>query len=479
MRWRRRSNEFNLASASRGAEIHRFEGRLFVTTRMGVTWGARVPEDASAEDLGRSVLDAMAHTQRDKGSALVVGLDELDRRQQLEAQGLERFCREVVGVGASEYRPEIRADVFETDGEIWIRPSTRGLDDDRKVVLPAGTDAEVLGETVLRVIEAEEPQWPAAFQAFVFTVAGGRLIVQPVREIHVTGPMVLLDGPGGLGAAIRVTLEESGKHDPSALEYKAALRAVGVTEADLAGGAGVSIVRNTQGQIILSALRPDPPGWVDAGLPTVTVEDEETVADAVLDLLTQVATRHRQPGRETGAAFGHKTAWLAVRGASAEAVVAAIGLQETRPIGWEQGVEESYRSTEGGIFVSPETSGWVIAVGVGWFANPPDAASLSRALDAEVQYFATHRVSEAHSWEVARDGVSVRRVFYAGDQGEAESVGEPTEAERQLGLAEVSFESDVDEDNVLEVAAAWSLDPRELDTTPTSAATGTFGERRS
>lgn len=344
MRLRRRSSEFDSAQDHRGAEVHRFEERLFVLTRLSTTWGARVPDDASAEELGAIVLDAMARTQRTQSPSLVVGLDELHRERAREQRELERFCRDVAGVDPAHYSPEISVDVYESGNEIWIRPRTCGLDDERKVVLPADAAAAAIGETVLQVVKAEQPRWSALQRASVYTVGGGRLIIQPVRQTYVTGPMIVLDGSEGLGDAIATTLQESGNDDPSALDYEAALRAVGATWADLAGGAGVDVVRNTRGEIVLTA---------------------------------------------------------------------------------------------------------------------------------------THRVSEAHSWELARDGVLLRRVVFAGDQGEALSEGEPTDVERRLGLEDVTFDSDVDEDTVMDIAAAWSLDPRLLDTTPTSAPTGTFGERRS
>jgi hypothetical protein len=95
---------------------------------------------------------------------------------------------------------------------------------------------------------------------------------------------------------------------------------------------------------------------------------------------------------------------------------------------------------------------------------------LSAALHTEVQYFATHRVTELHRWQRAVDGALVRAFGYVGQTGEVTSWrGEPDPAEREAGLPAV-LDPDttvlVGENDVLRVAGAWSIDPSTLSGRP-------------
>lgn len=191
------------------------------------------------------------------------------------------------------------------------------------------------------------------------------------------------------------------------------------------------------------------------------------------------------PSAGTAVAFGYQCGWLAIRGASPDRVIAALALDEVRPSGWPDGIAAAY---EGGVFVSPPADGWVLVVSTAL----PDAGddehadeitplvtALSRDLDATVQYFGTHRVVEYHAWAWAERGALVRAYAYAGEQGvTALDVGPPTPAEQALELRlfderspeaadDAYWERDdlryPDEDLVLAIAAAWSLDPKILD----------------
>jgi hypothetical protein len=180
------------------------------------------------------------------------------------------------------------------------------------------------------------------------------------------------------------------------------------------------------------------------------------------------------PATADGPSFGPKIAWLAVRDGSPERVADAIGLSARRPLAWPDGVRAAY---EEGVFVAPAGEGWVVAAGVGWLGAEPDVAALSARLGAEVQYFATHRVVEAHAWERAVDGRLVRRVRFSGETGELAREGEATAIEIEIGLAASADEAaeHVDEDTVMRVAGQWSVDPRAFGGAATAAATGLHG----
>lgn len=169
----------------------------------------------------------------------------------------------------------------------------------------------------------------------------------------------------------------------------------------------------------------------------------------------------------TGEGFGYKTGWYAVRTGDMHVVADVLGLTARRSVQWSEGVALSYRS---GVFITPPVGNWVLAVGVDLAKRECDAESLSGVLATEVQYFATHRGSEAHEWHLADNGRLARVIRYAADAGIYRQVGEPTEGEVGLGfglasLTEESALEPISEDTVMQVAGAWSVNPQHLPVT--------------
>jgi hypothetical protein len=207
--------------------------------------------------------------------------------------------------------------------------------------------------------------------------------------------------------------------------------------------------------------------------------------------------------------FGFKQAWLAIRVSSPAAgtagtgdaagtadaaaaagsadpsvgeVLSALGARDLGEVDWAQGIDLAYL-TDDRLAVTPPLVGvggstWILVAGRAFFgeAAAPDVAALSGRLGTEVQFFATHRVVEAHFWERAADGSLVRSFRYVGETGEVRSwYGKPDATELAIGLPPdyaLDAEPDdqvnilVDELDVLSVAAAWSLDPSQLDGRP-------------
>ena len=175
--------------------------------------------------------------------------------------------------------------------------------------------------------------------------------------------------------------------------------------------------------------------------------------------------------------FGGKQAWLAVRreddrAGVAEAVLAALGLRDLGDVPWRDGIDLAHL-TDDRLAVTPPLAGardeqWVLATGR-WLLRPGttvDVVGLSAALGTEVQFFATHRVTELHRWQRAATGALVRAFGYVGQTGEVTSWhGDPDPAERDAGLpAELDEDTTVlvGEKDVLRVAEAWSIDPTTL-----------------
>ncbi|MBM2623661.1 hypothetical protein JIG36_50055 [Actinoplanes sp. LDG1-06] len=174
--------------------------------------------------------------------------------------------------------------------------------------------------------------------------------------------------------------------------------------------------------------------------------------------------------------FGGKQAWLAVRADgrddAAASVITALGLRDLGEVPWRDGIDLAHL-TDDRVAVTPPLPGardqlWVLATGR-WLmrpGTPVDVIGLSAGLGTEVQFFATHRVTELHRWQRAAEGELVRAFGYVGQTGEVTSWhGEPDPAERDAGLPGVLNDETtvlVGEKDVLAVAGAWSIDPTTL-----------------
>ena len=170
--------------------------------------------------------------------------------------------------------------------------------------------------------------------------------------------------------------------------------------------------------------------------------------------------------------FGSKQAWLAVEGDDPAAVVAALGLRDLGTVPGREGMDLAYL-TDDRVAVTPPLPGardtdWILVTGRRLLlpAAHVDVIGLSAALGTEVQFFATHRVTELHRWQRAVKGELIRAFGYVGQSGEVTSWhGDPGPAERAAGLpAELDEDTTVlvGEPDVLKVADAWSIDPTTL-----------------
>jgi hypothetical protein len=180
--------------------------------------------------------------------------------------------------------------------------------------------------------------------------------------------------------------------------------------------------------------------------------------------------------KDVMAGFGGKQAWLAVRDGDPATVLKALGLRDLGAVRWRDGIDLAHL-TDDRIAVTPPLPGaggalWVLAVGR-WLLRPgtvTDVTALSKELHTEVQFFATHRVTELHRWQRSIGGEPVRSFGYVGQTGEVTSwLGDPDPAELGAGLpAELGEETTVlvAEQDVLKVATAWSIDPTRLDGRP-------------
>ena len=175
--------------------------------------------------------------------------------------------------------------------------------------------------------------------------------------------------------------------------------------------------------------------------------------------------------------FGYKMWWLAFRCENPDMVVARLGLKKTKKCSWKTGIEAAYN---GEVFVTPSINGWILAAGMAMPDDPTKFRTIIESLSKgfpDVQFFVTHRVVEYHAWARVLDGKLVRHYAFVGDQGKTVcDFGELTREEKALGLVFNDMKSPNEQD-VMKLAGAWSLDPSLLDQMNLGKSTGLLGSR--
>lgn len=221
--------------------------------------------------------------------------------------------------------------------------------------------------------------------------------------------------------------------------------------------------------------------------------------------------------------FAYKINWFAVRAPDQASVLEALELGPGKPVNWASGLEAAYgypahRGKDRWAFVSPPVNGWVFVVGSSLpypvMHTPDRHGGIGNKFDtlfsrlssrfSEVQFFGSYRVVGFVAWARAHEGKPVR-VFAFGDGDVYANIGAQSPEEAALGLPDLSdlppsvaseriFEAAdgprltrgapvfgeyindgilttlryqrsspiPDEEDVLEVAARWSLNPKLL-----------------
>lgn len=222
----------------------------------------------------------------------------------------------------------------------------------------------------------------------------------------------------------------------------------------LLGLAAAALVRRMRRPAEKTARKERPPREPHFDGPVYTVEYQE---------VCQQPLSQEPDGPEP---FGYKTGWLAIRCQDPRRVLETLGGTDVRPANWKTGLAAA-EGPGGQVFVSPSLDGWVLAVGL--LELGEDRALLERlaAEFEEVQFFATHRVTEHHAWLRYQKGALVRDYCYSGDQGAVErDAGALTPEEQALGFGRFPRKGDAGgesfpcEEDVLDIAAAWGADPR-------------------
>ncbi|MEZ5926553.1 MAG: hypothetical protein R3D57_19470 [Hyphomicrobiaceae bacterium] len=194
--------------------------------------------------------------------------------------------------------------------------------------------------------------------------------------------------------------------------------------------------------------------------------------------------------------FGYATAWLAVRTADSIRLLEALDLTAAERASWRGGVAATYaeETSDRDVFVSPSVAGWTFVIGLA-LPQPAGPAYHDRAGQLlaqladefpDVQYYFTYPPLDLYGWARWKDG-RLLRAFAIGGEGVLWNAGRATAAERLAGLRlppegkggrnPVWHEGYTypDEEQVLRLAAEWSLDPTTIDKRDASVALGYLG----
>lgn len=184
--------------------------------------------------------------------------------------------------------------------------------------------------------------------------------------------------------------------------------------------------------------------------------------------------------------FGYKMAWLAVRTEDGAELGRILGLGRGVAANWSSGIGTVYDDALSAsyVYVTPPVEGWTFVVGLG-LPHPvgasfvdkltPLLSTLSRHYP-DVQYYFTYPLIDFFAWARLRDGRLVR-AFAVNDEGVVWNKGRISPEERALGLRLFELrgirerEGDAGgelvfyptEDQVLEIAKGWGIDPIGLD----------------
>ena len=164
--------------------------------------------------------------------------------------------------------------------------------------------------------------------------------------------------------------------------------------------------------------------------------------------------------------FGREMCWLCIKSDSPEQVISALGIGSgfISPANWQSGIYCRHFMT----FVSPVVNGYVLVADydiLGFHSTPEqDMENLLSKLVAfdEVQYFVSRRAYELYLWVKCSGGELVRGFGWNGIEGRIiMNCGELTPEEKQLGFGspEESTGEFPNEESVLNIAAAWGVDP--------------------
>ncbi len=207
--------------------------------------------------------------------------------------------------------------------------------------------------------------------------------------------------------------------------------------------------------------------------------DEASMEKIDWEQIRQRALTKKPVINNFGESFGYKVFWFAIETEDAKSVIDTMGIKKAKRIGWKKGLNRAY---EGDVFITPPIDGWVLVVGID--IDLPKSSdkkdSIVKLLNklslkfGEAQLLGSHRISTTMIWMLSKFG-DLQRLYKVEDGENKINFGKPTEVEKQWDFIQKSeqieknggeYPEDVeipDEDTVLEIAGAWSVNPMEIE----------------
>ncbi|WP_179225521.1 hypothetical protein [Hymenobacter mucosus] len=187
--------------------------------------------------------------------------------------------------------------------------------------------------------------------------------------------------------------------------------------------------------------------------------------------------------------FGYKLTWLAVRDADPFELLHAVNVDQGTVFSanWYGGLDKVYRWNA--TFITPPVDDWTFVINpiLSGLSDEKTLTFLQKlsAQFAEVQFYGNHRVANYGAWGRFVNEEAIR-LFSTGEAIELDQ-GQRTEIEEQIiEKGKQSFIEDSpddleqladsfflgDEDDVMEMAGLWSINPQTLDNQPETFALG-------
>lgn len=190
---------------------------------------------------------------------------------------------------------------------------------------------------------------------------------------------------------------------------------------------------------------------------------------------------------DTPLSFGYKMAWFSIPTEDTQKILQTFEFSDVTPANWASGVQAVYMDSKR-AFVTPPVDGWTFVLGTGFpiFGTGEQTREFLAYIDALTEhfptlyYFGTHRVVDFHAWLKVTGQKLDRAYAYLGESSETLcDKGVKTQDEENLGFRffdELSPESDEegyferkdlrypDEEDVMKISSAWTIDTQTLDT---------------
>jgi hypothetical protein len=229
-------------------EFHEFRGLWFLTDQ----WASGGSPPA---ELGSAVLSCVEKA-RQAQRPLVIPAADFGSARRGEAGQWERFCSDVAGVPARDYRPEKRLVILaDKQGLRWHD----GRHSPPRWTPLAANSPEEIGATLIAQLAAMAPSWPSAETALV-TCNGDAVLVCRRHGPMTAGPITRLAGdadPASVGAEVLAALSQSQPEldlplDQATRAFRTALRGAGWTIGTFDAAPHVHVSRTTVGKQIVT-----------------------------------------------------------------------------------------------------------------------------------------------------------------------------------------------------------------------------------